>query len=493
MHLFKKNKKAIPFFVVPIILALVLIGTAVYAGNSHSIDLESSSSQYLSRTDIASTTPGGDITMEAWFKLESLPGTSASYTVVTLDSADVSPYVAYMIKYVNDSGTKKLKFNRARSCVTNNYTDYTVNLNIEQWYHTALTYDGTYIRGYLDGSLVAGPTAQSGNGVSCGSQYTFIGALDSSGSTEHFDGLIDDVRIWTSVRTGAEINDNKSAEIDSASGLVASWHLDNDLLDSSGNNRTLTNNNSAVFSTDSGFDITAPVISSLQSSNITDTTSVITWTTNESADSKVNYGTVSGTLTSNASSTPLITSHSTSLTGLSANTTYYYEAVSTDEAGNTATSSEQSFTTLQGPLSFAHKSQDQATSSQATLFVDDDLSLTLDANTSYVITAAITASSTATQPDINMSFNAPPGASMALTFGSFDGTAKVAGSGLFSSNDTEVAIDLPATGLVVMQIDGVITTGATAGTVEFEWAQDTSNATEIKVFKGSYLRAEKIQ
>lgn len=92
-----------------------------------------------------------------------------------------------------------------------------------------------------------------------------------------------------------------------------------------------------------------------------------------------------------------------------------------------------------------------------------------------------------------MSFNAPPGASMALTFGSFDGTAKVAGSGLFSSNDTEVDIDLPATGLVVMQIDGVITTGATAGTVEFEWAQNTSHATEVKVFKGSYLRAEEIQ
>lgn len=142
---------------------------------------------------------------------------------------------------------------------------------------------------------------------------------------------------------------------------------------------------------------------------------------------------------------------------------------------------------------FAHKAQDQATSSQATLFVDDDLSITLNTNTSYVVTAAITASSTAIQPDINMSFNIPDGSSMALTFGSFDGTAKVAGSGLFSATTTEVSIDLPSTGLVVIHINGVITTGSTAGNVEFKWAQNTSNATEIKVFKGSYLRAKEIQ
>jgi len=41
----------------------------------------------------------------------------------------------------------------------------------------------------------------------------------------------------------------------------------------------------------------------------------------------------------------LVASHSLDLTGLATSTTYYYIVVSGDEAGNTATSTEYSFTT----------------------------------------------------------------------------------------------------------------------------------------------------
>lgn len=34
------------------------------------------------------------------------------------------------------------------------------------WIHIAVTYDGTNVRGYINGALVAGPTAASGNGTS---------------------------------------------------------------------------------------------------------------------------------------------------------------------------------------------------------------------------------------------------------------------------------------------------------------------------------------
>lgn len=96
-------------------------------------------------------------------------------------------------------------------------------------------------------------------------------------------------------------------------------------------------------------DTTAPVISSVASSGIGSTTTTVGWTTNESATSKVYYGTVTPLVLGSASSTSdasLVTSHSLNLIGLSASTTYYYVAESKDAANNTALSSEQSFVTL---------------------------------------------------------------------------------------------------------------------------------------------------
>jgi len=73
----------------------------------------------------------------------------------------------------------------------------------------------------------------------------------------------------------------------------------------------------------------APTISGVTASNITDTTATITWTTDQQADSSVNYGN-STALGSTASSGNLTTSHVVDLTGLAPSTQYYYEVSSTN-------------------------------------------------------------------------------------------------------------------------------------------------------------------
>jgi hypothetical protein len=106
-----------------------------------------------------------------------------------------------------------------------------------------------------------------------------------------------------------------------------------------------TSNNYAT-STSVSFTInnTPPVISAIASSTAA-TTAMVTWSTDKNATSKVVYGTTSsyGSATSSAS---LVTSHSIGVTGLSASTSYHYAVVSADTQGNTATSSDQTFTTL---------------------------------------------------------------------------------------------------------------------------------------------------
>ncbi|MBI2096069.1 MAG: peptidoglycan-binding protein [Candidatus Taylorbacteria bacterium] len=96
-------------------------------------------------------------------------------------------------------------------------------------------------------------------------------------------------------------------------------------------------------------DVTAPTISNLTASSTGSTGATITWATDEPATSDVWYGTTTPFQvtvgTAHASADGLVLSHSVSLTGLTASTTYQFLANSKDAAGNSATSTVQSLTT----------------------------------------------------------------------------------------------------------------------------------------------------
>ena len=86
-------------------------------------------------------------------------------------------------------------------------------------------------------------------------------------------------------------------------------------------------------------------------SSITTKKATITWSTDRTSDSKIQYGTGSGSYGSvEPSNSSQVAAHSIQLTGLSPGTTYYYKAKWTDEDGNTGTSSEYSFTTDAAPV-----------------------------------------------------------------------------------------------------------------------------------------------
>jgi len=113
--------------------------------------------------------------------------------------------------------------------------------------------------------------------------------------------------------------------------------------DAAGNNSAQSTSASAT--TQALADTTAPVLSSVLASSITQTGANITWTTNENATTQVDYGltTSYGSQTSLVST--LLTSHSASLSGLSAGTTYHYRVRSADGAGNLALSADFSLQT----------------------------------------------------------------------------------------------------------------------------------------------------
>ena len=92
-------------------------------------------------------------------------------------------------------------------------------------------------------------------------------------------------------------------------------------------------------------DTTAPTISGRTASNITGSSATITWTTNEAATSRVEYGLTTSYGSSTALDPTLVTAHSVTITGLAPSTTYNWRVRSMDAAGNETVSANSTFAT----------------------------------------------------------------------------------------------------------------------------------------------------
>ena len=89
----------------------------------------------------------------------------------------------------------------------------------------------------------------------------------------------------------------------------------------------------------------APVISNITKTNITSSSVVISWTTDQLASSLVNYGLTTGYGSASTLDPTLVTAHSVTLTGLTPNTAYNFDVVSTNAGAMTNISPNQTFVT----------------------------------------------------------------------------------------------------------------------------------------------------
>ena len=92
--------------------------------------------------------------------------------------------------------------------------------------------------------------------------------------------------------------------------------------------------------------VAAPSISSIvASSTASGTAATVSWTTDQPADSQIQYGVNIFYGASTTLNTVLVTSHSQTLFGLTPDTTYHFQVFSANASGTMATSSDQIFVT----------------------------------------------------------------------------------------------------------------------------------------------------
>jgi hypothetical protein len=273
----------------------------------------------------------------------------------------------------------------------------TSGVNDNLWHHVAFVVDAAGGRLYVDGVLRASRAWTGTPGATTTTQRLALGAYPGT-DTPYLRGQLDDVRIYARPLTAQEVtavaaapdttapavglaapsagatvsgtvtmsataSDNVGvtgvrlrvdgvdlgAEI-TASPYSRSWntttavngtHVLTAVARDAAGNTTV----SAPITVTVANDAAAPAISAVAATGVTGTTATIGWTTDEPADSQVEYGTTTAYGGQTARDATLTTSHSQTLTGLAAGTLYHFRVKSRDAAGNLATSQDFTFTT----------------------------------------------------------------------------------------------------------------------------------------------------
>ena len=123
------------------------------------------------------------------------------------------------------------------------------NIRDHQWHHVAVSYNGSQssngIRIYIDGNEEtdnAASTNLAGNGSIANNSDAFIGAtnLVANGTLNPYTGVLDELRIWSGVRSGFNFNQFKDEELSCLpqENLIGYYQFNEGVAD--GNNQNVT-------------------------------------------------------------------------------------------------------------------------------------------------------------------------------------------------------------------------------------------------------------
>jgi len=145
---------------------------------------------------------------------------------------------------------------------------------------------------------------------------------------------------------------------------------------------------------------------------------------------------------------------------------------------------------------YARKSVDETVNGSASLQNDDHLVVTLAASATYEFEALIFYSS-GTTPDIKFAFTFPAGATcswapVGLKFDGVNFEAEVRTSTWQAASGTSNAVAGTAATYDTARLRGIIRLGSTAGALQLQWAQNTSNGSNTTVKADSFLVARRL-
>lgn len=217
-----------------------LKGTRTVTAPTQCADLETSSSQYFSKTSPAGLSFTDDFTCMAWVKLE-------SYTeggIIARRNGDTEGWS------LSIDAAGHIQLTALRIAGNNAAVVSYASIPLNKWVHVAASYDlsGTTAATYIDGVEVASLKTVTGTCTALvqGTTALVVGAEKSAG-TFPFDGKIAQAAVFSSVLSADTIRSYASQGLaGNESTLVSAYSLSNSLLDLTANDNDLTANGGAL-------------------------------------------------------------------------------------------------------------------------------------------------------------------------------------------------------------------------------------------------------
>jgi len=151
---------------------------------------------------------------------------------------------------------------------------------------------------------------------------------------------------------------------------------------------------------------------------------------------------------------------------------------------------------LRGIDRVARKTSDETVNNSSTLQNDDVLVVSVEANAVYRVECQIICSSSTTA-DIKTTFTVPAGAT--LRWGTYaphrsvsSTTASTISANVFSAAGVADVGGYGTSTNVLYVLRGILRMSSTAGSLQFQWAQSTADATNTTVRAGSVLHARRL-
>lgn len=210
--------------------------------SSQSAQFASASTQYAGKASPANLSFTDDFTCETWYNPDTYSGVSQG--LISRRNADVSGFSLS----ITAAGTIEMIGLNAGA-----YRLYTSaqSIDLTVWNHIAATMDisGGVYNIYLNGVLIPG-ALQSLNAMTAIVQPAVdlrLGARKATDTLELANGKLANTRIWSTVRTAAEIKDNMHKDlVGNEAGLVSYYKCNGNFNDSTANANHLTAQGGAI-------------------------------------------------------------------------------------------------------------------------------------------------------------------------------------------------------------------------------------------------------
>jgi len=214
----------------------------------------------LNNMDIA----GSNITLEALINSSDLSNCQYRDCRIISKATGLTTPDHYWMLSTNNSGTNTvLRFRLKTNGTSTTLVATTGPLSENTWYHVAATYNGSTMKLFLNGTEV-GSTAKTGALTTNAAAEAYIGG-NPPGNDRPWKGEIDEVRIWNTARTQAQLQANRNSELTGNEAGLQAYYKFNEgsgqtINDQTGNNNTVLGSTNSVDNNDPTFAINNPTM-----------------------------------------------------------------------------------------------------------------------------------------------------------------------------------------------------------------------------------------